>query len=66
MANLKDLIVNGNARVVGTLYGNVDNADKLDGYHAQAANGANTIPIRDANGAITCAKFITTSGIQLY
>ena len=36
MANVKDLLVNGSARVIGTIYGNstsADNSDKLDGKH---------------------------------
>ena len=36
MANVKDLLVNGSARVIGTIYGNAtsaNNADKLDGKH---------------------------------
>lgn len=36
MANVKDLLVNGSARVIGTIYGNATsatNSDKLDGKH---------------------------------
>ena len=36
MANVKDLLVNGSARIIGTIYGNAtsaNNSDKLDGKH---------------------------------
>ena len=36
MANVKDLLVNGSARIIGTIYGNATSAndsDKLDGKH---------------------------------
>lgn len=37
---------------IGNLTGSVDNADKVDGFDANARTVANTIPVRDASGLL--------------
>jgi len=42
---------------------NAENADKLDGYHAESTRDTpNTIPVRDANGYLHLGWINTTSG----
>lgn len=64
MAQLKDLLVTGSARIIGKVYspefvgkltGNADtatNADKLDGFHGSSSQAANTYVLRDEAGYI--------------
>lgn len=45
MANVKDLLVNGSARVIGTIYGNATSANKLN-----TNAGSTTQPVYFNNG----------------
>ena len=48
MANVKDLLVNGSARVIGTIYGNATSANKLNtnaGSASQPVYFSNGIPV---------------------
>lgn len=48
MANVKDLLVNGSARVIGTIYGNATSANKLNtnaGSTSQPIYFSNGVPV---------------------
>ena len=48
MANVKDLLVNGSARVIGTIYGNATSANKLNtnaGSASQPIYFSNGVPV---------------------
>lgn len=58
MANVKDLLVNGSARVIGTIYGNATSANKVNHsltYGSKSFNGssAQTITLADLSGKPT-------------
>ena len=58
MANVKDLLVNGSARVIGTIYGNATSADKVNHsltFGSKSFNGssAQTITLADLGGKPT-------------
>ena len=55
MANVKDLLVNGSARIIGTIYGNATSADKVNHsltFGSKSFNGssAQTITLADLGG----------------
>ena len=55
MANVKDLLVNGSARVIGTIYGNATSANKVNHsltFGSKSFNGssAQTITLADLGG----------------
>lgn len=41
----------------------VGNADKVDNYHADTANTASTVAVRDANKKITASGHVSTAGL---
>ena len=58
MANVKDLLVNGSARVIGTIYGNATSANKVNHsltFGSKSFNGssAQTITLADLGGKPT-------------
>ena len=58
MANVKDLLVNGSARVIGTIYGNATSANKVNHsltFGSKNFNGssAQTITLADLGGKPT-------------
>ena len=59
MANLKDLVVNGNARVTGKIYGNVDGLD--DTYALKSKYGDSTINVGRKAGT-TVGSYSTAEG----
>ena len=71
MANVKDLLVNGSARVIGTIYGNATSANKLNtnaGSSSQPVYFSNGIPVAItgtiSNNAATATKATQDSAGQ--
>ena len=71
MANVKDLLVNGSARVIGTIYGNATSANKLNtnaGSASQPVYFSNGIPVAItgtiSNNAATATKLATARTIN--
>ena len=71
MANVKDLLVNGSARVIGTIYGNATSANKLNtnaGSISQPVYFSNGIPVAItgtiSNNAATATKATQDSAGQ--
>ena len=70
MANVKDLLVNGSARVIGTIYGNATSANKLNtnaGSASQPVYFSNGVPVAITSysgNAATATKLATARTIQ--
>lgn len=72
MANVKDLLVNGSARVIGTIYGNATSANKLNtnaGSASQPVYFSNGIPVAItgslSNNAASATKLLNARNFKI-
>ena len=72
MANVKDLLVNGSARVIGTIYGNATSANKLNtnaGSASQPVYFSNGVPVAItgslSNNAASATKLLNARNFKI-